>query len=96
MRIIGVREVKDNLSEHLEISQKETVIITRHGRPVSVILGVKGYDLEQVMLMADPEFWAEIQRRRADTRPGISVEEARRRLLEREAEETPLTEKEVA
>jgi prevent-host-death family protein len=64
MKIINVREAKNRLSEAIEASQGEHVVITRHGRPVALLRGVEGHDLEDVFYMTDPKFWKMIERAR--------------------------------
>ncbi|MFZ5482498.1 MAG: type II toxin-antitoxin system Phd/YefM family antitoxin [Myxococcota bacterium] len=80
MKVVGVREVKAQLSEVLDEAQGEQVIVTRHGKPVAVLSGVAGFDMEDVLLMLDPSFWKMIERRRASGKPTVPLEEARRRL----------------
>jgi prevent-host-death family protein len=64
MKLVTVRDAKTHLSACLEDSQKEGVVVTHHGRPRSVVIGVEGYDLTDVMLMLDPRFWKLIEARR--------------------------------
>lgn len=46
--VMSVREVKSRLSEAIALSQGAYVLITRHGRPVAIMIGVKGLDLLEV------------------------------------------------
>ena len=55
MRMVGVREAQAKLSELVSRSQKERIILTRHGKPVAVISGVEGMDVEDVLLGQDPD-----------------------------------------
>ena len=64
MKFMTVRDAKTHLSACLEDSQREGVVVTNHGRPKSVVIGVDGYDMEDVMLMLDPDFWSAIESRR--------------------------------
>lgn len=78
MKIVAIREVKQTLSARVEESQQESVIITRHGKPVAVLVGVEGQDLEEVMLQCSPGFWEMIQTsRRSNKRQSLA--ELRRR-----------------
>lgn len=44
MKEVPLSEVKDQLSAYLRISQKEEVVITRHGRPAGVLIGFASED----------------------------------------------------
>ena len=78
MRFISVREAKSRFSACLEESQKKGVVVTNHGRPKSVVIGVEGYDMHDVMLMLDPSFWKMIEARRRQ--PKTSLAEFERQL----------------
>jgi prevent-host-death family protein len=78
VKIVGVREAKATLSELLDRARTDAVVITHHGKPVAALRSLHGYDLEQVVLMADPQFWAMIEARRQE--PTIPEAEARKRL----------------
>ena len=65
MKFVGVREAKSKLSECIETSKGEPVCVMNHGRPAVVLISVEGYDLEEVALMGDKQFWAMIAKRRA-------------------------------
>ena len=79
MKMVGVRDAKQDLSGYVDKAQHEGIIITKHGKPAAVIVGVDGYDLEDVMTMADPSFWKMIERRRRE--PTVPLEEVKRQLL---------------
>ena len=51
MRLVSVREAKARLSSCLDDSQREGVLVTNHGKPKSVVIGIDGYDLEDVVRM---------------------------------------------
>ena len=78
MKIVGIRDAKTSLSEYVGLSQKERVIVTNHGKPVALVVGLKGYDLEDVVTASDPEFWKMIEKRRKQ--PTVSSKELRRSL----------------
>lgn len=67
MRVFPIREAKARLSECIQAAQGDRVLITRHGRPVVLLNGVEGYDMEQVMLASNPKFWELIEERRGQT-----------------------------
>lgn len=64
MKTVDVKVLNLKLEKCLREAQKDDVVVTRNGKPLVVMLGVKGKDLEQVELGLDPEFWKMIQRRR--------------------------------
>ncbi len=78
MKTITVRDLQKRIRKCVNDSQKERVVITRHGRPAAVLVGVIGQDWEQLALQLDPAFWRMIQRRRKEKT--IPLEEVRRRL----------------
>ena len=71
MKFISVREAKSTLSETIAESQEQRVVITKHGKPVCMLIGCEGYEIEDVLTAADPAFWKMIEERRASgrTRP---------------------------
>ena len=80
MKIVPLAEAKDSLSNYVEEAQKEAVLITRHGRPAVVMVGVEGEDLEDLLTRSDKRFWEMIRERRRPGRPTHSSEDVRRRL----------------
>jgi len=60
-------------------AQRERVVLTRHGQPAALLVGLAGQDLETVLLQRDEAFWRQlaVQRRRNDTIPEAEA----RRLL---------------
>ncbi len=79
MKVAPLAEVKTQLSSYIERAQQERLLITRHGRPVALLIGVEGESLEDLLTAADPEFWRMIAARRA-AGATVSAEEVRRRL----------------
>jgi prevent-host-death family protein len=79
MKLIGIREARERLSAMVTRAQRERVVLTRHGRPAALLIGIEGKDLEEVVLKTNGEFWSELaeQRRRNDT---LSEAEAMRAL----------------
>jgi|SRR5262249_30281994 len=80
MRMVGVREAQAQLSGLVSRSQKERIILTRHGKPVAVISGVEGMDVEDVLLGQDPDFAKLIASRRRSKKPLLSLGEVKARL----------------
>ena len=48
-RTMSLRDVKAKLSEAIDSSQGSYVLVTRHGRPAAVIVGVEGADVLDVL-----------------------------------------------
>ena len=59
-----MRVLETNLEECIQQAQRERVVLTRRGKPVAVLVGVRGLDLEQIELGSSDEFWAMIRARR--------------------------------
>jgi len=78
VKVVALREAKQQLSGVVVRAQRERVLITKHGRPAALMLGVEGHDLEEVLLIQNPRFWKMIAARRAE--PTLSLDEARRRV----------------
>ena len=64
MKFVGVREAQAQLSGLVDQSQKERIVLTRHGQPIAVLTGVQGKDLETIFLADDPELRELIEQRR--------------------------------
>jgi prevent-host-death family protein len=47
-RTMSLREAKARLSEAIDSSQGAYVLVTRHGRPAAVIIGVEGSELPDI------------------------------------------------
>ena len=83
MKIVAIKKVKEQLSGYCEQAQEERVLITKHGKPLALVIGVEGRDLEDVITESNPEFWRLMEARRRE--PTISSTEMRKRLAERDA-----------
>jgi prevent-host-death family protein len=80
MKTIGVRELQKQLKDCVDTAQTEQVVITRHGKPAAVCIGVEGYDWEDLLWMTDKSFWQMIGERR-QRHPTMSQEELEAELL---------------
>lgn len=78
MKIIEID--KANIKECVQNAQHERVVLTRRGKPVAVIAGVAGMDLEQIALGHSDEFWQLIHTRRSQKT--VSRAELEKRLAE--------------
>ena len=78
MKRVALSEVKDHLSEYLDIAEKEEVIITRHGKPAGLLIGFASEeDWFDYRLEHDPRFLARIAsaRQSLNSGKGIRVED---------------------
>jgi hypothetical protein len=81
VKVIGIEEA--NLEECVRDAQHDRVVLMRKGKPIALLVGVKGLDLEQIELGHSEEFWTLIrERRRQKTMSRTQLEE---RLAEPEA-----------
>ena len=78
MRTINVRDLQKRIRECVIAAQKEKIVITRHGRPAAIVIGVEGQDWEDIVLQTSPAFWRLIEARRKQET--IPLAEARLRL----------------
>lgn len=78
MKTIPVRDLQKKIKECVDQAQLDRVVITRHGRPAAVLVGVEGEEWEDVVLQTDPAFWKLIRARRKQ--PTLSLDELKKRL----------------
>ena len=78
MKTITVRDLQKKVKECVDNAQRDRVVITRHGKPAALLVGVEGEDWEDVLLQSDPAFWKLIRARRKQ--PTLSLEELKRQL----------------
>lgn len=78
MKTVTVRDLQKKVKECVDEAQEDRVIITRHGRPAAVMVGVEGEDWDAVVLQTDPRFWKLIRARRKQ--PTISLGQLKTRL----------------
>ena len=62
MKTVGVQEA--DLENCIHEAQRENIVITRKGKPVVLLIGVEGMDLEQIKLGHSQKFWTLIRQRR--------------------------------
>ena len=79
MKVVALGQAKNELSAYVDQAQHDRVLVTRHGRPAAIIIGVEGEEFEDLMTRTDPEFWQMIESRRKASKT-ISSDEMRRRL----------------
>ena len=79
MKVVALGEAKNSLSAYVEDAQHDRVLVTRHGKPAALIIGVEGEEFEDLMTRSDPRFWQMIESRRKASKT-FSAAEMRRRL----------------
>lgn len=82
MKTINVRELQKHVRGCVSASQRGRVVVTRHGIPTALIIGVEGTDWETLALQTDPSFWRMIERRRSEKT--ISLQSMKRWLNARD------------
>ena len=78
MKTVTARDLQKKVKECVDWSQEDRIVITRHGKPAAVMVGVEGKDWEDLVLQTSPSFWRLVKERREQ--PTISVAELRSRL----------------
>lgn len=64
MKTLKLKDVQAHFETVLDEARSQSLLITRRGNPVALIIGVEGHDLENLLLETDPAFWAIIEERR--------------------------------
>ncbi len=82
MKTLDLTKATAPLAKYARDAKKETVVITRRGRPMAAVVPISNADWETISLSTNPDFLALIERSRARCKPGqgISSAEMRRRL----------------
>ncbi len=78
MKTLNVRDLQKMIRKCIETAQKESIVLTRHGKPVAVVTGIAGLDWEDVFWSTSEPFWRTIRARRQEKT--IPLEDVRRRL----------------
>jgi prevent-host-death family protein len=76
MKVVGIKDAK--LRDCVQAAQDDRVVITRNGKPVALIVGVEGMDLEQLELGNSKRFWELIKQCRRQ--PSLSRAQVDKRL----------------
>jgi antitoxin (DNA-binding transcriptional repressor) of toxin-antitoxin stability system len=64
MKRIPAQELATNVDTVLNSAQIERILISRGGKPCAVLVGVEGYDAQDLRLASSQEFWRMIRQRR--------------------------------
>ncbi|NJM42732.1 MAG: type II toxin-antitoxin system Phd/YefM family antitoxin, partial [Anaerolineae bacterium] len=71
MKQVPLKEMKDDLSRYLRLATKEDIIITRHGVPAGILIGLDDpEDWWEEMLLRDERFKARVAQARQSARAG--------------------------
>ena len=69
-----VKQFVKEVNNFLAAAQKENLMVTRNGRPLALVIGLKNRDAEDLHYMTSPEFWRMIEEtRRMPTIPLESI-----------------------
>ncbi len=79
MKTIPLKKLRENLADQVDAAQKDAVVVTRHGEPAALIIGIEGLDMEDIALGLDEGLWRTLAERRKSPHR-TSWEEAKRRL----------------
>lgn len=79
MKVVSLRDAKAGLSELVEKAQTERVLVTRHGKPAVLLVGVAEHEMEELLTMANPQFWELIEASRKSART-FSLDEVKKRF----------------
>lgn len=78
MKVVSLQDT--DLAQCLNDAREEEVVITEHGKPLALVVGVKGLDLEQIELGHSDKFWKLVRQWREQAT--ISRAELDRQLAE--------------
>ena len=67
MKTISVRDFQKHIRDCVKASQRDRVVVTRHGVPTALIIGVEGVDWETLALQTNPGFWRMLEKRRQES-----------------------------
>jgi prevent-host-death family protein len=78
MKTVSVRELQKKIGECVDAAQHDRVVVTRHGKPALLLVGVEGKDWETLYWETQEALWKTIAERREEET--ITLAEMRRRL----------------
>ena len=55
MKTVDSKQARKRLAHYLDVAQKESIIITRYGKPVAIVEGVRGEDIAGVVVRLSEE-----------------------------------------
>lgn len=81
---VDVETLRRKTTACLSAVQRKVAVVTRAGQPIAILVGIQGYDLEDVHYMTNPTFRALIEDAR--WHPGRPLEDALGNLSDGDAE----------
>lgn len=87
MKRIPIESLASRVADLTTTVGKETVLLTRDGKPFALVSDASGYDWEDIGYMTDPEFWKMIRERRAEPAT-VTLEEVEAMVARQEAAES--------
>lgn len=81
-KILSIGEARSAFAETLEECQDEQIVITRHGKPIAIVRGCQGQDLDDILFFSNMAVWRKLKKSLADP-GGVSLAEARKKLAAR-------------
>jgi prevent-host-death family protein len=74
MKHVALAAVKDNLSRYIHEAEEDQIVITRHGKPVGVLIGFQTEDdWFDYKLENDPRFLRRIAQSRVSLKAGKGI-----------------------
>jgi prevent-host-death family protein len=65
MKIAPIADIKAHLSAYLKESEKGPIVVTKNGKPIAVLLGIRDEaEIERLMLAYSPKFKSILDRGR--------------------------------
>lgn len=65
MKTVPLADLCADPNAVLDSAQKERIVISRGGKLCAMLVGIEGYDAEDLQLATSPEFWSMIRQRRS-------------------------------
>ncbi len=87
MKTVSVRDLQKKIGECVDAAQEGRIVVTRHGKPALLLVGVEGKDWETLFWETDEQLWRDIATRREQKT--ITMAEMRRRLRRTRAARRP-------
>jgi hypothetical protein len=82
MKMLKKSQAKGSLGDYASALGGEPLVVTEHGKPISLMVEAEGADLETLAVSTNPVFLAIMERskRRLREEGGYTTEEVRRKL----------------
>jgi prevent-host-death family protein len=78
MKTVSVRDMQKKIGECVDAAQHGRIVVTRHGKPALLLVGVEGKDWETLFWETNEQLWLDLVARREQKT--ITMAEMRRRL----------------